>query len=83
MSGAPRKVTVFIPTLDAGPEFHRVLEALRSQKAPFEIEIRVIDSGSTDDTLPTLERFGITPERITRETFDHGEIRGRAVREAQ
>lgn len=72
------KVTVFIPTLNAGERWPIVLDKLRSQTYPIQLNI-IIDSGSTDQTLKliNLERFEII--QIAKKDFDHGGTRQMAV----
>ena len=69
------KVTVIIPTLNAGNFLHRLLENLLSQtKTPD--EIIVIDSESDDDTCAIAEKTrGIKLIRIKRQNFNHGTTR--------
>ena len=51
------KVSVIIPTRNAGSEFQHVLEKIRAQKGIGEIEVIVVDSGSEDDTLALAKRY--------------------------
>lgn len=72
------KVSVIIPTLNAGPQFHRLIELLWAQTArPFEVII--IDSSSTDGTLQTAESLGAKTIVIERPSFDHGGTRNLAA----
>ncbi len=52
------KVSVVIPTLNAGPGFGELLEKVRAQEGDFEREVIVIDSGSTDGTVELARRYG-------------------------
>lgn len=74
-----QSVDVFIPTLNAGPRFRDVIAAVLSQKAPFEIRLAVIDSGSTDGTIDLLARKGIPIQSIAPSEFDHGLTRNRGI----
>lgn len=75
------KASVIIPTKNPGRIFHRVLNAVLKQEAPWEYEVIVIDSGSTDGTLeycksllPQLSLVEILPEE-----FGHGKTRNYAA----
>jgi glycosyltransferase involved in cell wall biosynthesis len=46
-----RKVSVVIPTKDAGVEFKNTLEKIRGQRGIREIETVIVDSGSEDNTV--------------------------------
>jgi glycosyltransferase involved in cell wall biosynthesis len=53
--------TFVIPTLNAGALLGRCLQSIRDQRFPREqVEILVVDGGSTDDTRAIAERFGAT-----------------------
>jgi glycosyltransferase involved in cell wall biosynthesis len=53
-------VSVLIPTLNAERYLEGCLKSVRAQDYPRElIEIIVADAGSTDGTLPLLERYGV------------------------
>ena len=66
------RVSVVIPTLDAGPSFERTLAAVREQEGVGEVELLVVDSDSTDGTRERAERAGARVHRIRRAEFDHG-----------
>jgi rhamnosyltransferase len=72
-------VSVVIPTLDAGPEFERVLAALRRQEGLTATEILVIDSGSTDGTPERARRAGACVITIAPDEFQHGRTRNAAI----
>jgi len=74
------KASVIIPTLNAGEAFQQVIHAVKSQKAPWEFEIVVIDSGSTDGTIEFIEAFkDISLHHIAKSDFQHGSTRNRAI----
>lgn len=77
-----RRVSVFIPTFNAGPEFARVLDAVLGQRCAFPYDLLVIDSGSTDGT-PDLVRRRRDPrlrlETIPNAEFQHGRTRNRGI----
>jgi len=77
-----KKVSVVIPTKNAGDEFRRVVGSLRQQQFDGEVELIVIDSGSTDCTADIAAEFGARVIHITAEEFDHGRTRDLGVRMA-
>ncbi len=77
-----RRISLVIPTLDAGPRFQEVLEALASQDIAGGFELVVIDSGSSDGTLEAAARAGASVERIPRSEFNHGRTRNLGIARA-
>ncbi|WP_141501866.1 glycosyltransferase family 2 protein [Paenibacillus luteus] len=76
------KVSVIIPTLNAGTELEQLLERLQRQSVlPY--EIIVIDSCSTDGTAELAQRAGARVMKVDRAEFDHGGTRNRAAMEAR
>jgi glycosyltransferase involved in cell wall biosynthesis len=69
------KVSVIIPTKNAGPEFKYTLTALRKQKGIKEVEIVVVDSGSVDTTVPTAQEYGAKICSVDPSEFNHGATR--------
>ncbi len=82
MVGSP-KVSVIVPTLNAGPEFEALLEKIPAQEGDFDVEVLVVDSGSTDGTVELAQRYGAIVHRIPRAEFDHGATRNLGVSLAQ
>lgn len=73
------KVTIFIPTKNAGPNFENVLHAIFNQKEK-DFELLIIDSGSTDQTVKIIEKFPkIIFKQIRPEKFGHAQTRNFAV----
>jgi glycosyltransferase involved in cell wall biosynthesis len=83
MYRAVTKITVAIPTLDAGAEFARVLAAVRSQRIDAELELLVCDSGSSDGTVAVARQHGARVIEIPRERFSHGGTRNLLASEAR
>jgi rhamnosyltransferase len=79
LTDARVKASVVIPTLNAGPEFLRLLRCLRIQETNFEFELVVVDSGSTDGTVELAERYGAEVHRIDRGDFNHGVSRNLGI----
>lgn len=76
------KISVIVPTLQAGLFLPRQLEALHMQNTP-PSEIILVDSGSTDDTLEIAELQGCIVENIRQSEFRHGRARNIGARKAQ
>lgn len=69
------KITLAIPTLNAGPLLAEVLAAVERQPHARELERIAIDSGSDDGTRDVLRAHGFAVDEIDRSTFDHGAVR--------
>lgn len=68
-------VSVVIPTLNAGPEFRQLMQMLSIQKPFARIEIIVIDSGSTDETVSIAQEYNAKIICIPQEQFSHSYVR--------
>lgn len=75
------KATVIIPTYNAEAFIKPLLKSLLAQEIDG-LEILVIDSSSTDDTVSICREFGIRPHVIPKSEFDHGGTRTAAARMA-
>jgi glycosyltransferase involved in cell wall biosynthesis/ubiquinone/menaquinone biosynthesis C-methylase UbiE len=76
-------VSVIIPTKNAGSDFSGVLEKVTCQKGIKEIEIIIIDSGSSDTTLDDAKKFGSRIYTINPEDFNHGATRNFGAEKAR
>lgn len=74
-AAARAAVSVLIPTRNAGPDFPRVLDAVRSQQGLGYLDLVVVDSGSTDDTVEIAQEYGAAVETIAPSDFSHGRTR--------
>lgn len=83
MYRAMAAITVAIPTLDAGPDFARVLAAVRGQYVDAEVDLLVCDSGSTDATVTLAHHHGARVIEISRAEFSHGGTRNLLASEAR
>ncbi len=72
------RVSLVIPTLNAGPLLEEVLEAVDRQPEA-DLERVAVDSGSTDDTVARLEAHGFTVHHIHKRDFNHGATRDFAI----
>lgn len=70
-------VSVIIPTLNAGPAFARTLDAIQAQEEVGGIEIVVVDSGSSDETVGLARAAGAKVVQIPPDQFSHGATRDR------
>ena len=67
--------TVAIPVLNGARYLDEVLTAVRAQKLDREIELLIVDSGSTDGSLEIAERHRAIVHHIDKQEFSHGGTR--------
>jgi rhamnosyltransferase len=67
-------VSVVIPTYNASRYLDALLRALRTQTVK-DLDILVIDSCSSDETLDIAKQYGVQTVIIPKEEFDHGGTR--------
>ncbi len=70
-----RLVTVAIPVLNGSEYLDEVLAAVRAQEVEAEVELLVVDSGSTDGSLEIAGRHGARVHEIPKSEFSHGGTR--------
>ncbi|MEZ6036988.1 MAG: glycosyltransferase [Planctomycetota bacterium] len=73
------RISLVIPTLNAGPLLDDVLAGVLAQRDPGFDEMLAIDSGSTDGTVERLQRAGFRVASIDKREFDHGGTRDRGI----
>lgn len=66
-----KNVSVIIPTFNAGMGFAELLKSLKEQKGLNSLEITVVDSGSTDETISLCVTEKVNLVQITKEEFSH------------
>ena len=66
------RISIVIPTKNAGPDFESTLMKIRNQKRVKNIEIIIVDSGSTDNTLGIAKEKECNIFPIKPEDFNHG-----------
>jgi rhamnosyltransferase len=71
--------SVAMPVRNGAQDLPAVLAAIRSQRIDGEVEIVVIDSGSTDGSAALCERAGARVEQISPDAFSHGGTRNRLM----
>lgn len=80
-------ISVFIPTYNGEKYLGECIEAIINQELPsgYELELLIIDSGSTDRTLQIIGVYDdkLTLEQIPNREFSHGGTRQRAAEMAK
>jgi rhamnosyltransferase len=69
------KLSLVMPTWNAGPLLEEVLAAIDGQPGAADLEKVAVDSGSTDGTLERLRKHGFAVTSIAQKTFNHGATR--------
>ncbi len=77
------RVTLFLPTYNAGPEFPEILEAMIDQDLDRPFDVFAIDSGSTDGTVEHLKSRDVRLLEIPNSQFNHGLTRDLGLRKAE
>ena len=72
-------ISVVIPVKNGGSDLRRCLDAIASQRAEEPIEVVVVDSGSTDDSVAVARSAGALVHEIAPEEFNHGGTRNLGV----
>lgn len=74
------QATVIIPTFNGEKYLWQILEAISEQITPWDFEILIVDSGSTDSTLSIIDKFPkVRLHQIPNEEFGHGRTRNLAA----
>jgi rhamnosyltransferase len=68
-------ISVVIPIKNGGTDLVRCLEAIRRQRIDEEVEVVVVDSGSSDGSPRRAESFGARVHSISPGEFHHGRTR--------
>ena len=76
-------VTVAIPVLNGARYLDEVLTAVRAQRIDRELEILIVDSGSTDGSLEIAREHGAVVHQIDKSEFSHGGTRNRMMEMAR
>jgi len=75
--------SIIILTKNAGHRFEEVLGGVESQAFPGEVEVVVVDSGSTDGTLQRARSFGANIYEIDPDEFHHSRTRNYGAQRAR
>jgi rhamnosyltransferase len=73
-------ISVLIPVKDGGPDLIRCLQAIAGQTVEDEVEVVVVDSGSSDGSADRARELGATVHEIPASEFVHGATRNLAAR---
>lgn len=68
-------ISVVIPVKDGGEDLARCLRAIRAQRLSEAVEIVVVDSGSSDDSVAIARDHGASVIEIPASDFNHGAAR--------
>jgi GT2 family glycosyltransferase/glycosyltransferase involved in cell wall biosynthesis len=80
--GSRQTASVIIPVRNGARYLEGVLKAVASQRAPVEVEVLVVDSGSRDGSIEIARRAGARVIEIPPEEFGHGKTRNFAAEQA-
>ena len=75
----PPAVTVAVPVYNGARYLDEVLAAVRAQRVDRELELLIVDSGSTDGSLEIAQRHGARIHSIPKAEFSHGGTRNLAM----
>jgi glycosyltransferase involved in cell wall biosynthesis len=78
-----RDVTVAIPVLNGAEYLDQVLATVHAQVVEGQVEVLVVDSGSTDGSLEIARNHGARVHEIAKSEFSHGGTRNLMMRLAQ
>jgi rhamnosyltransferase len=76
------KLSIIIPTLNAGKTLPDLLRALHTQRTSHQQELIIIDSSSTDRTLHLARQANARTIQIPRKSFNHGQTRNHAIQQS-
>jgi rhamnosyltransferase len=76
-------ISVLIPVKNGGDDLRRCLERIQAQQVEHEVELIVVDSGSSDGSAELARSFGAIVFEIPPSTFDHGATRNWAAQRAR
>jgi len=74
------QISVVVPVRNGGTLFHHLCSSLARTRDAYGIDVLIIDSGSTDDTVATAEAARFRVHTIAPDEFGHGSTRNLGVR---
>jgi len=77
-----KSVSVIIPTYNAGDTFEELLSLLKNQKGIDYIQLVVVDSGSSDNTVAICKKHNVTLIEIPNSEFSHSGARNMGAEHA-
>ena len=72
-------ISVVIPVKDGGDDLVRCLDGIAAQQVDEEVEVVVVDSGSTDGSPDVARAAGAVVHEIPADEFGHGRTRNLAI----
>jgi GT2 family glycosyltransferase len=81
--GTTQLISLLLPVKNGAGYLKELLPAVMRQSISARLEIVAVDSGSEDDTIEVLKRFGATVLSIEPADFDHGLTRNLAAEHAR
>ena len=78
----PLKASIVIPTYNGADTLDACLKQIYAQETPWDFDVHIIDSGSTDGTLDIIRKYPVNLTQIPNCEFSHGGTRNRAAQGA-
>jgi rhamnosyltransferase len=75
------KASIIIPTYNGAETLNGCLQQVFAQKTPWDFDVHVIDSGSSDGTLAIVARFPVKLTQISNSAFSHGGTRNQVAQQ--
>ena len=72
-------ISIVIPTYNGGEVFAKSLDKISRQEYPGKIQLIVVDSGSTDETIELAKKAGAFVKQIDKSSFHHARSRNEAL----
>ena len=82
MDSAPLKCSVVVRAYNEGKNIGRLFTGIQQQTLE-DVEVILVDSGSTDDTVPIAEKYGVKVVHINPEEFTFGRSLNRGIQAAR
>ncbi|KAA3653542.1 MAG: glycosyltransferase [Chloroflexi bacterium] len=76
------KASIVIPTYNGADTLDECLHQIYAQETPWDFDVHIIDSGSTDGTLEIIGKYPVNLTQIPNSEFSHGGTRNRAAQGA-